>query len=155
MIKTDLIASGLLTILGLLTIFVIIPLQVSERTDYGLPPDVFPIVTAGIATALSALLFVLKLREYGKTEEDGGAPIPARSWTLLAGMSFLLIMVLIGIQYLGFLIGGPLTVLVFMLLMGERRPLRLIGVSVLAPAIVYAFFWQIFRIPMPPGELWT
>ena len=60
-----------------------------------------------------------------------------------------LVISLLLIEHLGFLIGGPITVAALMLYMGSRKPITLVAVAVGAPLVIYLFFWQLLRIPLP------
>jgi putative tricarboxylic transport membrane protein len=59
------------------------------------------------------------------------------------------------VPYLGFMISSFLFFVSIMWLCGERRPLRLLGYSLVLPLFLLIFFQELFQIPLPKwGVLW-
>ncbi len=55
------------------------------------------------------------------------------------------------LYYFGILAGGPVMVALFMIMMGEYRPLPIMVLSLSAPVLVWLFFWKLLRFPLPEG----
>lgn len=147
--RADIISAALLTIFGLLVIFVVIPIWVPghESGNYGLRAQDAPYLTMIIATGLSAWLLVRRL--FFDREGDEKTPIPFKSWMFLLVGSLLLVVAVVLLDTIGILAGGPFIVAVFMFMMGERRPLAIGLTAVLAPLLIWAFFWQLLQFPLP------
>jgi len=134
--------------LGLITIFVIIPNQISGSSAYGIAPDVFPLTLIWIFTIFSILLCVNRLLSAKPTQDaDSKADI---EWRFIALVSLFLISSFVLITFFGFIFGGIYTVAVLMLAMGEyRHKLRLILVAILAPVLISIIFRHLFIILLP------
>ena len=57
------------------------------------------------------------------------------------------------LDYLGFVLGGAIALVLLMLLAGERRPLLVACVSIGVPMALYLFFTKAAGIPIPSGIL--
>jgi hypothetical protein len=138
-----------MTIFGLLVIFVVIPIWVPghEEGNYGLRAQDTPYLTMIIATVLSAYLLLRRLLV--DREDPEKAPIPRQSWVFLGIVAALLVVTLVLLQYIGILAGGPFVVAVFMYMMGERRPIAILATAIIAPLLVWAFFWKLLQFPLP------
>ena len=149
--RADIISAALVTIFGLLVIFVVIPIWVPghQEGNYGLRAQDAPLLTMVVATGLAAYLFVRRAFFDRGTEEDGSAPIPRDGWIFLGLIAVILIVTLLLMQYLGILAGGPFVVAVLMYMMGERRPIAIGAPAVIAPALLWAFFWKLLQFPLP------
>lgn len=146
--KADIVSAAILFVAGLLTIFVVIPLQTTPGEKYGLPPAFFPTCSMVAMTALSALLLLkalFKPKEYLDTQ----APLNVRSWLHIGSLSALLFLCLAAIKYLGFIIGGILMVGSFMVYMRERKPVIISVVSLITPIFIYIVLWKFLRILLP------
>ncbi|MGB8435979.1 MAG: tripartite tricarboxylate transporter TctB family protein, partial [Burkholderiales bacterium] len=83
-------------------------------------------------------------------EEDGPAPLRTENFFYIVTASIALAGSFLAITYLGFVVGGVLTVAVAMLVMeGRRHPVRLVAVSILAPLAVFAVFRYLFTVLLP------
>jgi hypothetical protein len=154
--KADLVSAAVVAAFGLLLLLVIIPGWVPrhEEGGYGLGAQVMPRVTATLVTVLAALFFVSRLIGRGERpeqarKEDAAAPIPRSSWLFLAAVSLFAVAVTAIFAWIGFLAAGPLTIAGFMIFMGERRPVPIVATSVIAAAVIWLFFWQLLRFPLP------
>ena len=147
--RADIISAALLIIFGLLVIFVVIPIWVPghQAGNYGLRAQDAPYLTMIVATGLSAWFLVRRL--FFDRDGDEKAPIPRESWKFLLIASMLLAVTLVMLETIGVLAGGPFIVAVFMIMMGERRPLAIGLTAVLAPLAVWAFFWKLLQFPLP------
>jgi len=146
--KADIVSAVILFVGGLITIFVIIPLQTTEGEKYGLPPAFFPTCSMVVLTVLSALLLLKGLFSSNK-DTDPPAPLDSRSWLNIGLLSALLFLSLAAIKYLGFIIGGILMVASFMIYMRERRLITISLVSLITPLVIYIVLWKFLRILLP------
>ena len=152
----DIISSALIAIFGLALLFVIIPDWVPTILDgdYGLRANDMPNVAALTVTALAAAFFVRRVRG-GKVAPDEGAELErappitrGNGWFLLQCAVFLVAVTAL-FNWVGFLAAGPVTIAGFMLMMGERRPLHVGVTAVGATVVIWLFFWQLLRFPLP------
>jgi len=146
--RADIVTAAILFVAGLLTVFVIIPLQTTAGERYGLPPAFFPTCSMAAATAFSLLLLLRSL-----VQSRGDAVLPAsltsRSWLHIGSVSALLFLCLGVIKYLGFIVGGILMVASFMIYMRERRLVTISLVSIITPTSIYFILWNFLRILLP------
>jgi hypothetical protein len=143
--KSDIIVSAILFGMGLLTIFIIIPLQTTPGEKYGLPPSFFPNCSMAVMTALSLILLLKTLFKSKKVDTDT-ASMTRKNWLHIGVLCIILFFCLIAITYLGFIPGGILTIASFMLYMGERKILTILLISVVTPALVYIILWKLLRV---------
>jgi len=146
--KADIVVSAALFVVGLLTIFVVIPLQTTAGERYGLSPAFLPICSMAALTAFSALLFLKSLLQ-PKEDPDTPAPLTPKSWLHIASVSALLFLSLGAIKYLGFIIGGTLLVATLMIYMREKRLVAISLVSIITPVFIYIVLWKFLRILLP------
>ena len=147
--RSDIYSGLFLALLGLATVFVIIPHEITVSESYGLNPQVFPLTIMWLGTAVALLLVVVRLRE-PKSTDDEPAPMAAKNWLFIAPMSAFLAASYFAFERLGFLIAAPATVALLMIAMGEwRHPARLVLVSALIPLAVYYAFDRLFFIQLP------
>ena len=139
----------MLLVVGLLGIFIVIPAQTTTGEIYGLPPSLFPTIGAVLMSACCGLKITLTVIRGSGDDEAAVEPMTGRHWLHIAAVTAGLIVSLVLIEQLGFLIGGPVAVAVFMLYMGSRKPLTLVAVAIGAPLAIYLFFWQLLSIPLP------
>ncbi|MCH8917647.1 MAG: tripartite tricarboxylate transporter TctB family protein [Alphaproteobacteria bacterium] len=147
--RADIISAALLLAFGLLLIFVVIPIWVPghDAGNYGLRAQDTPYLTMFLVTGFSACLLVRRL--FFDRGDDEKAPIPRQSWVFLLIASAVLVITLILLETIGILAGGPFVIAVLMYMMGERRPIAIAATAVLAPLLVWAFFWKLLQFPLP------
>jgi len=140
-----------LLLVGLIGTFIVVPAQTAKVGEvYGLPPSLFPMVGVVLLSVCAALKIVLSVVQ-PPTDDDGatGDQLNWYHWRHIAALAAGLIVSLLLIEHLGFLIGGPITVASLMLYMGVSKPVTLVATAVGAPLVIYLFFWQLLRIPLP------
>ncbi len=136
----------------------------------GINPRAYPIVIIVAAFALSVLLIVqgaMKMRrekasEKGLRGEAEGAAEMAAARTLPRGKTaWYLVILAVGmvlyaltLEGLGYVIVTPFLTALTMYLFGERRPFRIILVSVLVSIVLYWVFRSVFRVPLPRSFIW-
>jgi len=143
--KSDTIAAAVLFIIGILAVFVIIPQQTTPGERYGLPPAFFPTLSMVLITGLSAVL-LLKNVFKSKAEADRTISMTHKNWIYITGITAFLFICLLIIKYFGFIAGGILTIASLMIYMGERKPLTIILVAVLAPTFTYIILWKFLQV---------
>lgn len=146
--RNDIISGFVFILFGLITIFIIIPYQISGTSDYGIAPDVFPLTLIWIFTILCVILCLNRLLSKKPTKEADSKGVIR--WRFISLASLFLLTSFLLIKYLGFVYGGIYTVAVIMLVMGEyRHKIRLISVTILAPMFIYLVFRYLFIILLP------
>jgi ABC-type Co2+ transport system permease subunit len=148
--RADIISAGVIVAFGLFVLLVAIPRWVPGHLEgnYGLRAQDFPILTALTLTLLALGLLVHRIGQPRRGEEENN-PIPASSWRFLGLASGVLVAIWLLLDIFGFAAGGPFTIAAFMIVMGERRPLHVVALSLLAPLAVWLLFWQILKFPLP------
>ena len=111
--------------------------------------DFFPKITATILGILSVLLVF-------KKEETAGGIFTLQRGSILhfIGGFISLIIYVILIPTIGFFISTVLVTLVWMLLMGIRKWVILISVSILLSVAVVLLFEYVMNVPIPHGVLY-
>jgi hypothetical protein len=146
--RADIIAGLILTLAGLITIFVIVPREVGSTSPIGIAPDVFPLTLLWTITALSVLLVVLRL--VTRPSRSDGPPLELHNIVFIGVAAIALAAGFIAIATLGFLAGGAAIVAFTMLVMGARRyPLRVVLVAALAPTAIFLVFKHVFTVFLP------
>lgn len=148
--RADLLAGALLVAFGLVVLLVVIPVWVPGHAEgsYGLRAQDFPLITAGAGTVLAALL-VLRSLLAGGGEGKEEAPLEGRNWAFLAGAAAGLAAAFALFAFGGFWFGAPFTIAVFMLAMGERRPVALVATAALVPLAIWLVFWKMLGFTLP------
>jgi hypothetical protein len=154
-VKTaDIISCALVTLSGLVLLFVVIPgwVPVEAGPGFGLSATTMPYVATVTLTVLAAMFFTYRVRGNHPQDDvkyDSAPPIPRRSWLFLLRGGLFLIAVTALFEWVGFLAAGPLTVAGFMVMMGERRPWPVCITAVGATVATWLFFWQFLKFPLP------
>ena len=142
------------------------------KFSIGINPKVYPLIIIISTFALSVTLMVqgiLRLRKEkmppaalkASAEKSSSEP-SSPELTLPRGKTALKLIVLaigmlayvIGFEPLGYIIVTPLLMALTMYLFGERKPFRIIAVSVLVSVILYGVFRTVFRVPLPRSIIW-
>ena len=123
------------------------------RTALGYSPDAraFPLLVLVPAVVLGLIIAV---RGQLKLYRGGEAPplfANARRFGLVTG---LIVLVLVGVQYLGFLTTATVAIPVLSFVLGYRRLLPVIATTLAFDAVIYLIFVQVLSRPLP-HEIWT
>lgn len=146
--RADIYGGAGLVALGLLILFVIIPLEVGGDTWSGVSPLFFPtIIVAGFTIASLALLLQALLRP--KTYEGMAFPIRRENFAFFLLACGIVLAGVLAIHGLGIVWGGPLLVAALMLFMGERNWRRIVPISILPILAIYFFVTRVLTAPMP------
>jgi len=140
------------------------------KFSIGINPKVYPLFIIISTFALSVMLMVqgiIKLRKERppstKTSAEKGISKPSscdvslpkgKTALKLIALAIVILAYVIGFEPLGYIILTPLLMAFTMYLFGERKPLRIIVVSILVPVILYWVFRTVFRVPLPRSIIW-
>lgn len=146
--KTDIWTGAILCVLGLFTIFYLIPTQTEYGEDFHLQPGLYPTVAACVITAMGALLFLTRF--LGGAQYDSDKP----GFTMANLIHVVIMAVLLGLalflfDQIGFVFTGMLLIAALMLYIGEYRPLYLAGAAVVTPLVLYGVFELLLEMPLP------
>ena len=146
--RIDIVAGIALVGFVALMVLVIIPQENAGGVWHGLSPYFYPVVMlAGIALASIGLLVQAVTRPQ-LYEDQPNTPGLAQFGFFVLSMAVIVAGVIL-IDYFGFWIGGPLLIAATMVFMGERNPLRIVPVSVLTVAAVWAIVRWGLQTPLP------
>ena len=147
--RSDVIAGTLLVLLGLISIFAIVPDQISGDSDYGIAPDVFPLTLLWLMTILSACLVISRLVKWSTLKTQ--TIMSQTDWVFVIGSTVFMVLSYVLIEQLGFRWGGPIVLGILLLITNELREskLRSVLVAFITPAALFYLFWNVFRIPLP------
>ncbi|GEM_PF-317885 len=160
--KIDLIC-GLVT--GAFSILFYIGTISFPDMSIGINPRAYPMVIIVAFFALSVLLVIqgaVKMqREKAEALTAGKAPV-VRAKTLPRGKTAWYLVILaaamlayaLSMEDLGYIIVTPPLAALAMWFFGERKPLKIILVSVLISIILYWIFRSAFRVPLPRSFIW-
>ncbi len=150
--RSDIISGGLVTIFGLVMIFIIVPFQITSSSDYGLDPKFFPLAVLWLVVVMGALLVATRLP--APPDPDDSPPVLGlRNWLFIGGFSVFLFVVFVAITTLGYVAAGLLMVALMMIALDlrNRNWVQLAGVSILAPLIIYYTLYHLFSVQLPTG----
>lgn len=147
--RADIIGGIILAVVGLFTIFVIVPDQIGDSSDIGIAPDVYPLTLLWLIVGLAVLLAVS--RWIRRASLDDRVSMLSADWKFIAGSGVYLLAAFGAIDLLGFRLGGPLVLAVPVLAMENWRAhrLRSLLICALVPLALYYVFWNVFRVPLP------
>ncbi len=147
--KADIVTALFLLVIGMVMIFVVIPIQTYPGEEYGVPPATVPTTAMAVVTVMAGILLVQRLLDRRKNKKDTPSPMKRLQWLHIAGSAALLFFGLAAIKFLHFIPGGILILAALMAVTGQRKPLTIILVAVPVPFLVYAALWYGLRIPLP------
>jgi len=113
----------------------------------GIAADFYPKLLFGLLVFCGALLF---FQGFTRTAEEQ-VPFPKTDWknVLITFALMLAYAFLMDAKLLGFIIASIIFMFVFMLFLGERKPLILVLVPVIGSLAVYLLFGKVFMIALP------
>ena len=135
--------------LGLIVLFVILPLEAGGETWSGVSPLFFPALIASAFTLCSGGLLLQALLRPGAYKGMEEKPVRREHlgfFLLACAIIFAGVLLIHGI---GILWGGPLLVAALMLFMGERNWLRILPISILPIVAIYFFVLRVLNAPLP------
>ena len=112
---------------------------------------VFPLIVLGPAIPVGLIIAVRgQMRLSRSGENPNFFTSPSRFFLAAAVM----VLALIGLDYLGFLTTSAIVIPVMSYMLGFRKPLPVLATTFIFLAIVYIVFIQILSRPLP-HEIWT
>lgn len=147
--KADLAGGVAIALVGILLIFVVIPLDTEEGMYFGLPPTFFPTLLSVAMTGCAAALAVkawLRLRSGGGLQVP---PLRLRNLVMFLISAVLVASGVVAIDHLGMIAGGPLLIAALMLFLGERNAIRIGLTATLPVAAVYLLATHVLHAPLP------
>ena len=142
-------------ILGVISLIFFAATLSFPATSGGINPRIFPLVVIAATFGLSALLIAegvrRVLRGTGTSEKSLPRGKTALKLAALVAGGLLYTAVL---ETAGFVVATPPLTALAMYLFGERKPVRIIAVSLLVSVILYFVFRGIFRVPLPRSIFW-
>lgn len=141
----NLISGAALVVFGLLMTFVVIPAQIEEGPPGMVSPRLVPQIMLWAITGLALLLVATNLRPKA---EDGPAPISTSEILALLKVAAAFAIALVLFFLAGPLWAGIALVAGTLLLLGERRPLVVVGMTVALLGATWVLFYQILRTPI-------
>lgn len=141
--KSNLISGAVMTIFGLITLFIIIPTQTSTAGDATISPALLPQICALGIAVLGAVLVALSYGKLRRGEGSTEAPVKLDEWVSAA-----VVVIVIAVAVVIFKLVHPGVAVVFlvltlMLYMGERRWWLLAGIPGCLAIGGYIFFYRI------------
>lgn len=152
--RSDLISGSLIVLAGLLMIFVIVPVQINSSSDYGLDPAFFPLLLLWLIVIMGVLLVASRIPQ--TLEQPRAEPVLDRwNWLFIVGTSVFLLVGFIAMQTFGFVVAGVVMLALLMFVIELRRLnwIEVIGVSLLAPFVIYYLLYHLFSVQLPAGAL--
>ncbi|MBW2149359.1 MAG: tripartite tricarboxylate transporter TctB family protein [Deltaproteobacteria bacterium] len=146
---SDIIVGIFLLLFGFHIFYVSGKLEVMRKVSFG-GPEFFPRLSASLMMICSVLLIANALR--GKAlDKRMKATFKDLRWvifvfTLTGGFVAL-------IDILGFLTSTSIYLLIFLLIVRERRILVIASTAIMLPLFVFLFFEKLMGIPLPDGLL--
>ena len=133
----------------------------------GINPRAYPMVIIVAAFALSLLLIaqgamkLIREKEKEQGKRNGGAkaaetrilPRGRTAWLLVILFAGMLAYAL-SMEDFGYIIVTPFLTALTMWLFGERKPIKIIIVSLLVAIVLYWVFRFLFRVPLPRSFIW-
>lgn len=137
-------------LIGAATFAVLIPAGIvvpGSVDQLALAPDFWPRIVA----AVIFLMGLIMVARPGPPAPEAGALSWKKRFPGLCVVGACLFGFHLLIPYLGMVAGGTAVILILMWYAGERGLYRLFGIALSVPVILYLFFVQVARIPLPLG----
>jgi hypothetical protein len=152
--RSDLISGSLIVLSGLMMIFIIVPIQIDSTSDYGLDPAFFPLALLWLIVAMGAMLVLTRIPQ--PADPPDTEPVLDRwNWLFIVGACAFLTLGFIAIDQFGFVIAGAVMIALLMIIIELRhlRWIEVVGVSVIAPFVIYYLLYHLFSVQLPAGDL--
>ncbi|GHG95578.1 tripartite tricarboxylate transporter TctB family protein [Pseudodonghicola xiamenensis] len=141
--RADLVSGLVLTAFGVVMLAVVIPAQIEPAPDGYVSPRLVPNLAMIAITALSLLLVLKNLPKSEDTPQVRAPVFSGREWVALIKIAGVFA-VSLGLFWLGSPLAAGATLIVGALfLLGERRPLLLIGMPAGLLLAVWALFYKL------------
>lgn len=141
---------GISVVLILISAAMFISASKMPQMDGTMGAGTWPKILAVCMILLAVLLLIQSLRDHTNTESPFVMSPDLKR--VLAGIGIMLVFCVL-LKFFGFMIASAFMIAAVMALMGERRPLVLIGVTVGVLAFIYVVFAMVLNLPFPKGSL--
>lgn len=146
---SDIIVGIFLVLLGFHVYHVSSKFEVMKKVTFG-GPEFFPRFVTAFLMICSVLLIVNAFR--GKALNKR-IKVTSQDVFWIFCVFLLTVGFVISINFLGFLTSTLIYLLIFLIILKERRPLLIVATSLLAPLVIFLFFVKLMGIPLPEGLL--
>lgn len=149
------IAGALMLAVGLLVIFVLVPVGVVEPRTVkfvALSPSFYPRIVAICLCVLGGAVLLNGLIKRSVVVDDEAAAHPHATARTIAFFGILVFLALT-VEKLGFVLAGVIAIFAAMALAGERRWWLIGLIAVALPLLLHFFFLKIASVPIPAGVL--
>jgi len=142
-------------VLGALSLLFLAETLSAPTSRGGINPRTFPLIVILSLFGLSVILGIQGLLRSLRGRDTGPPTLPrGRTAVKLAvlaaaGAAYTLIL-----EPVGYIFATPVLTAVTMILFDERRPIRIVILSIAASAALYFLFRGLFRVPLPRSILW-
>jgi hypothetical protein len=149
------LAGTLMLAIGLLVIFVLVPVGVVEPRTVkfaALSPSFYPRIVAICLCVLGGAVLVNALIK--RPVDDTAEPV-AHPNGIVRTLAFFAILIFLAltVEKLGFVLAGAIAILTSMTLAGERRWWLVLVVAIVLPLLLHFFFLKVASVPIPAGVL--
>jgi len=131
----------------------------------GINPRAYPMVIIVASLGLSVLLIVegsLKMRQQRLQTRAASGKAVASAKTLPRGKTAWYLVILtaamlayaLAMEDLGYIIVTPPLAAMTMWFFGERKPVKILLISILISVVLYWIFRSLFRVPLPRSFIW-
>jgi putative tricarboxylic transport membrane protein len=127
--------------------------QTRGISDWSLSPGFFPRLSAGFIMGLGLLLAVLSLASERKEDPSDSQKVPWRVLLYVIVTIAIMFFYVFLIEWLGFILATTLASGGLMILLGSRRWIWIILISIAFPALIYLFALKVMFVLFPAGKL--
>ena len=135
-------------ILGVLLWAVIIPWQIAEVADADVTPRFFPRIIAAVMAVLGAFLAYHGHRRRNE-ENQKVLGVSIQGLKYIAVTFGILIIYVISLYWLPYIVSTAIAMVALMFFYGQRNWIKLIGVGVGLPVIIYFSFTYLLMLKLP------
>lgn len=135
-------------VVGLLMVFVIIPWQIADVANADVSARFFPRIVCSAMAVLGALLFYHGYRR--KDEENQKILGVSKAGLKYIAVTFgILILYVLSLYWVPYIVSTAVALVVLMLFYGQRNWIKLIGVGIGLPVIIYFSFTYLLMLKLP------
>lgn len=133
---------------GLLMIFVIIPWQIADVADAEVTPRFFPTIICAIMSLLGACLFYHGFRRRHEENQKilGVSMVGLKYIAVTFGI---LILYVLSLNWIPYIISTAIAMVALMFFYGQRNWIKLIGVGIGLPVLIYFSFTYLLMLKLP------
>lgn len=137
-------------VLGL-SVAVLAALGSYKATSFSSGAEIFPLI---VLVPMVIVGLVIAIRGQIKLVKSGDNPVFYAHFGRFISVVLLIVLALVGLNYLGFLTTSAIVIPCISFLLGYRKPLPVAIVTVSFIAVVYIVFIKLLARPLP-SEIWT